>query len=179
MADRRDLRQRVIAVIENSFSASEAGWRCHVSLRTVQRWAHKFQNYREFQRCYSIVRPRCLTRAEDKAVCRVNEENLFRSTNQIRAVANFLGTSWTVTNHLRNENIHCRRAASKESLREGQDHWLCSLRNRLEGFRLGKHNLHWRNTHLLWLWMMWTCLSWARHQIWHTLYPTMLEVGMI
>ena len=33
MADRRDLRQRVIALIEIGFSASEAGRRCHVSLR--------------------------------------------------------------------------------------------------------------------------------------------------
>ena len=29
MAGRRDLRQRVIALIENGFSASEAGQRCH------------------------------------------------------------------------------------------------------------------------------------------------------
>ena len=36
MADRRDLRQRVIALIENDFSASEAGRSCHVPLRTAQ-----------------------------------------------------------------------------------------------------------------------------------------------
>ena len=43
MADRRDLRQRVIVVIENGSSASEAGRRCHVPLKTAQRCSHKFE----------------------------------------------------------------------------------------------------------------------------------------
>ena len=68
MADRRYLRQRIIARIENVFLASEAGRRCHVPLRTAQRWAHKFQNYGECQRRYSTGRPSCSTREEDKAV---------------------------------------------------------------------------------------------------------------
>ena len=68
MADRRDLRQRVIALIENGFSASDAGTRCHVPLRTAQRWAHKFQNYGDRQRRYSTERTRCSTREENEAV---------------------------------------------------------------------------------------------------------------
>ena len=120
MADRRDLRQRIIALIENGFSVSEAGRRCHVPLRTAKRWAHKFQNYGEFQRRYSTESPRCSTREEDEAVRRVHEENTFRSANQIRAAGNFFGTSRTVMNRLRDTNIHCRRAASKEGLTEGQ-----------------------------------------------------------
>ena len=36
------------------------------------------------------------------------------------AAANFPGTFWTDTNRLRDANIHCRRAASKEGLTEGQ-----------------------------------------------------------
>ena len=50
---------------------------------------------------------------------------------------------------------------------------------RLEGFRLGKCNLQWRNIHLFWLWITGTRLSWARHQIWHSLYPTTWEIGTI
>ena len=68
MADRRDLRQRVIALNENGFSASEAGRSCHVPLRTAQRWAHKLQNYGECQRRCSIERPRSSIREEDEAV---------------------------------------------------------------------------------------------------------------
>ena len=68
MADRRDLRHRVIALIENGFLASEAGRRCHVPLRTAQRWAHKFQNYGECQRRYSTGRTRCSAREENEAV---------------------------------------------------------------------------------------------------------------
>ena len=116
MADWRDLRQRFIALIENDFSASEAVRRCQVRLRTAQRWAHKFQNYGEFQRCYSTGRPRCSTREEDEAVRRVHEENSFRSANQIRGAAKFPGTSRAVMKRLGDANIHCRRTASKEGL---------------------------------------------------------------
>ena len=120
MADRGDLRQRVIALIEDGYSASEAGRICHVPLRTAQRWAHKFQNFGESQRRYSTGRPRCSKSEEDEAVRRVHEENPSRSLNQIRAAANIPGTSRTVMNRLRDANIHCRRAASKEDLAEGQ-----------------------------------------------------------
>ena len=64
--------------------------------------------------------PHCSTREEDEAVRRVHEENLFCSANQIKAAANFPGTSRTDMNHLRDENIHYWRAASKEGLTEGQ-----------------------------------------------------------
>ena len=77
--DRRDLRQRVIALIENGFLALEAGGRCHVPLRTAQSWAHKFQNYGDFRRCYSTGCPRYSMQEEDEAVCRINEENPFHS----------------------------------------------------------------------------------------------------
>ena len=120
MADRRDLRQRVIALIEIGFSASEAGRRRHVPLRTAQRWAHKFQNYGEFQRHYSTERSRCSTREEDEAVRRVYEEYTISSANQIRTATYFLGTFRTVMNRLRDANIHYRRAASKEGLTDGQ-----------------------------------------------------------
>ena len=120
MADRRDLRQCVIALIENGYSASEAGRRCHVPLRTAQRWAHKFQNYGEFRRRYSTRRPCFSTREEDEAICRVHEENPFHSVNHIRAAAKFPDTSRMVLNRLRVANIHCRRAASEENLTEGQ-----------------------------------------------------------
>ena len=120
MADRRYLRQRVIALIENGFSASEAGWRCQLSLRIAQRWVHKFKNYGEFQRRYSTGPPPCSTREEDEAVRRVVEENSFCSVNHIRAVANFPGIFWTVMNCLRDANIHCWRATSKEGLIDEQ-----------------------------------------------------------
>ena len=74
----------------------------------------------EIQRRYSTGRPRCSTREEDEAVSRVHEENSFRSANQIRAAANFPGIFRMVLNHLRDANIHCQRAASKEGLTEGQ-----------------------------------------------------------
>ena len=120
MADKRDLRQRVIALIENDFSTSKVGWRCHVPLRTAQRWVHKFQNYGEFQRRFPTERPRFSTREEDEAVRRVHEEKAFHSANHIRDAANFPGTSRTVMNRLRDANIHCRRAASKEGFTEWQ-----------------------------------------------------------
>ena len=106
LINRRDLKQRVIALIENGFSASEAGRSCHVPLRTAQRWAHKFKNYGECERCYSTGHPHCSTREEDKAVHRVHEENPFRSANQIRAAANFPGPSHMVMNHFKDANIH-------------------------------------------------------------------------
>ena len=99
LINRRDLKQRVIALIENGFSASDTGRRCHVPLRTAQRWAHKFQNYGEFQRRYSTGCPHCSTREEDEAFLTIHEENLFCPVNQIRAAANFPGTSqwlWTI-----------------------------------------------------------------------------------
>ena len=120
MADRRDLRQRVIALIENCFSASEAGLRCQGPLRTAQRWAHKFQNYGECERRYSTGQPHCSTREEDEAVRWVDEENSFCSTNHIRAAANFSDSLWMVKNCLRDANIHCWRGASKEDLTDGQ-----------------------------------------------------------
>ena len=110
MADRRDLKQLVINLIENGYSASEPGRRSHVPLRTAQRWPHKFQNYEEFQRRYSTGRLRCSTMKEDP----------FRSANQIRAVVNFPGTSRTVMNRLRDAHIHCQRAVSKDGLTERQ-----------------------------------------------------------
>ena len=136
MADRRDLRQRVIALIENGFSASEEGRSCNVPLRTAQRWAHEFQNYGECQMCYSTGRPRCSTREENEAVCWADEENSFHSANQIRAAANFPRSFRTVMNHLRDANIHCRRAASKEGLTDGQA--VDSL-----AFATSWRNLHW------------------------------------
>ena len=110
MADRRDLRQRVIALIENDFSASAAGRSCHIPLKTAQRWAHKCQNYGECQRRYSTGRPRCSTRKGDEAVRWVDEENSFRSANQIWAAANFPSSFRTAMNRLRDANIHCWRA---------------------------------------------------------------------
>ena len=138
----RLILKRVIALIENGFSASEAGRRCHVPLKTVQRWTHKFKNYRECQRRYSTGRPRCSTREENEAVRRVDQENSFRSANQIRTAANFPGSFRTVMNRLRDANSHYWRAVSKEGLTDGLVS--CrppSLRNRLEAFRLGKRNL--------------------------------------
>ena len=120
MADRRDLRQRGIALNENCFSSLGAGRRCHVLLRTAQRWAHKFKKYGKFQRLYSTGHPCCSTREEDEAICRVHEENPFCSANQKRALTIFPGTSQTVMNRLIDANIHCQRAASKEGLTEGQ-----------------------------------------------------------
>ena len=116
MADRRDLRQRVIALVENGISASEVGRRCHVPLRTVQRWAHKFQNYGECQGRSFTGRPRCSTREEDEPVRLVDEENSFPSANQIRAASNFPGSFRTVMSPLRDANIQCWRDASKEGL---------------------------------------------------------------
>ena len=84
-------------------------------LKTAQRWAHKFQNYGEFQRRYSTGHPHCSTREEDKAICRVHDENPFCSANQIKAAVNFPGTSRMVMNRLRDANIHCWRAVSKEA----------------------------------------------------------------
>ena len=72
------------------------------------------------QRRYSTGRPRCSTREEDEAVRGVDEENSFRSANQIRAAADFPGSFRTVMNRLRDEDIHCWRAASKEGLTVGQ-----------------------------------------------------------
>ena len=104
MADRRDLRQHVIALIENGFSVSEAGRSCHVPLRTEQRWAHKFQNYGECEMRYSIGCPRYSTREEDEPV-RWVDENSFHSANHIRAAANFPGSLRTVKNRLRDAKI--------------------------------------------------------------------------
>ena len=59
-------------------------------------------------------------REEDEAVRRVHKEYPFRSANQIRAAANFPGISRTVMNRLRDTNIRCWRAESKEGLTEGQ-----------------------------------------------------------
>ena len=153
MTDRRDLRQRVIALIENGSSVSEAGRSCHVPLRTAQRWAHKFKNYGECQRRYSTGRPHCSTREEDEAVRWVDERNSFRSANQIRAAANFPGSFRMVMIHLRDANIHCWRATSKEGLTDGQAVDRLAFATRLEGFRLGKRNLQWRNIHLFRLWI--------------------------
>ena len=85
MAERRDLRKHVIALIENGCLASEAGRRCHIPKRTAQRCSHKFQNYGEFQRHYSTWRLHCSTREEDEAVRKADEENSLCSVNQIRA----------------------------------------------------------------------------------------------
>ena len=68
---------------------------------------------------YSTVRPSCSTREEDEAIHRVHEENPFHPANQIRAAANFPGTSRTVMNRLKDGNIHCLRVASEEDLTEG------------------------------------------------------------
>ena len=84
---------------------------------------------------------------EAEAVRRVHEENSFRSANQIRTAANFPGSFRAVMNRLRDANIYCRRAASKEGL-TGTSCRPPSLRNRLGGFRLIKCNLHRRNIHL-------------------------------
>ena len=73
-----------------------------------------------FQSRYSTGRPRFSTREVDEAVLRVHEENSFRTANQIIAAATFPGTFWTVMNRLRDANIHCRRAASKDDLPDGQ-----------------------------------------------------------
>ena len=67
----------------------------------------------------------------------------------------------------------------QRGLNRGTSRWPLSFCNWLEGFWLGKHNFHRRNIHLFQLWIMWTRLSWARHQIWHTLYPTTWEIGAI
>ena len=179
MADRRVLRQRVIALIENGLSASDSGRRCHVPLRTEQRWAHKFQNYGECQRRYSTERPRCSTMEENEAVRWVDEENSFRSANQIRAAANFPGSFRMVMNRLRYANIHFWRAASKEGLTGGQAVDRLVFATSWGGLGLGKRNLQWGNIHLFRLWITGTRLSWARHQIWHSQYPTTWEVGKI
>ena len=165
--DRRDLRQRVIALIEN-------GWRYHVPLRTAHKWAHKFQNYGEFQRHYSTGRPLCLTREEDEAVCSVHEENSFCSVNQIRAAANF---PWHFSDSYESFE-RCKYSLPDSCVQRGLSRGT-SCRNRLEGFRLGKRNILRWNIHLFQLWITWTCLSWARHQLCHSLYPMTWEVGTI
>ena len=145
MAGRRNLRQRVIALIENGFSASDAVRRCHVPPRTAQMWAHKFQSYWEFQRRYSTRRPRCWTRADDEVVRRVHEDNSFRSANQIRAAANFPGTFYEPFERCK---YSLPESCVQRGLNRGTSRRHPSLRNRLEGFRLGKRNLHRRNIHL-------------------------------
>ena len=70
----------------------------------------------------AILQGACVVRQEKRTnLFRVHEENPFRSVNQIKAAANFPGTSWMVMNRLRDINVHCWRAASNEGLTEGQD----------------------------------------------------------
>ena len=86
--------------------------------------------FKQSKRCYNdtIVIRRlyvtsicCSTREEDEAVRRVYEDSPFRSANQIRAAANFPGTSRTVINRLRDaNNILYRRTSSKEGLTDRQ-----------------------------------------------------------
>ena len=178
MANRRDLRQRVIALIESGCSASEAGRSCHFPLRTAQRWAHKFQNYGECQRRYSTGRLRCLTREDDEAVRWVDEENSFCSANQIWAAANFPGSFWMVMNRLRDANIHCWRAASKEGLIDGQAFDLLA-------FATGWRDFDWGSV----IFTNETSISsdceshgHVYHEPgtrWHSLFPTKWEIGMI
>ena len=179
MADRRDLRQRVIGLMENGFSASEAGRSCHVPLRTAQRWAHTLQNYGDCQRRYSIGRPSFSTREVDEAVRWVDEENSFRSANQIRAAANFPGSFRTVMNRLRDANIHYWRATSKEGLTYEQAVDRLAFATAWSDFDWGSAIFS-DETSISSVCESWgTRLSWARYQIWHSLYPTTGEIGPI
>ena len=64
--------------------------------------------------------PALFDKRRERSLCRV-DENSFRSANQIRTAANFPGSFRKVMNRLRDANIYCRRAASKEGITDGQE----------------------------------------------------------
>ena len=77
----------------------------------------------------------------------------------------------------------CKYSLPESCVQRGLNRWTScrppSLRNRLEGFRLEKRNLHRLNIHLFRLSIMGPRLPWASYQIWHSLYPAMWEIGAI
>ena len=119
MADRRDLRQCVIALTEKVFHL-----RRQVECATSH-WEQRRDGLINFKIMGSfkgvILQDSRVVRQGKRTKPFAEFMKRTRSApNQIRAAANFPGTSRTVVKHLRNANIHNRRTASKEGLTEGQ-----------------------------------------------------------
>ena len=152
------------ALIENGFSASEAGRSCHVPLRTAQRWAHKFQNYGECQRRYSRA-PALFDKGRERSCSLSWYIELVPLCEPDKGCGQL---SWQLSDGY--EPFERWKYSLLEScVQRGLNRWTScrppSLRNRLEGFRLGKRNLQWRNIQLFRLWITGTRLSWARHHM--------------
>lgn len=120
MANRRDMRQRVIALVEAGYGARSAGRLVGVPGSTAARWVHRYQNLGEVENRPIPGRPRISSLEEDALLFETVRQDPFLTANEIRAASNFPGSSQTVISRLRNRGIRSRRAAQMEILGEAQ-----------------------------------------------------------
>ena len=121
MAEWREQRLQLVALIDAGFSATEAGRRLGIPRTTTQGWARRYRNFGEVGRRPGSGRPRVSTREQDEALGRAVLEDSSHSARDLKAASGFPGCPRTVTNRLRTDyNIRHYRAESKISMTEGQ-----------------------------------------------------------
>ncbi|KAJ4437915.1 hypothetical protein ANN_13854 [Periplaneta americana] len=101
MADGREMRLQLIALIEYDFSAQDASRTLSIPRSTAQGWALRFRNHGEVGRSPGSGCPRISTRVQDEVLNKAVSADSFRFVRQLQVASVFPGCSRKVLNRLR------------------------------------------------------------------------------
>ena len=113
-----NIKERVLALVEEGFSASQAAERYGVLPRTAQMWVKRYRETGETGRRRGSGRRRITSPEEDQRLFAEAERMPFRTNRQLRQAAGFRGSRSTAARRLGEVHLHARRAAKKEFLRD-------------------------------------------------------------
>lgn len=114
-------RERVVALVEaGGCSASEAGRRYGIPIRTATRWIRQWRMSGDVSRRAGSGLWRVSTAAEDDRLVAEARSRPFATAVQLQRSVSFPGSSQTVLRRLKEAGLHSRRAAKKQKLRDEQ-----------------------------------------------------------
>jgi transposase-like protein/transposase len=109
--------ERVMALVENGYSARQAALRYGINPRKAQRWIRHFHETGNLQRKHASGRPRVSTSDEDRRLVAEAVARPLSTAHILKAAAQFPGSRKTVVRRLRESNLFARRAARKQHLK--------------------------------------------------------------
>jgi transposase len=132
-------KYKVVGLVEEGYSISQAASRYGVNPRTAQRWVRLFRETGDVKRRQGSGRPRISTDIQDGQLVAEAVERPLSTSRTLKAAAQFPGSRKTAIRRLREANLFARRAAHKQILSEGH------IRRRLQ-FAEENLNIDWKDT---------------------------------
>lgn len=109
-------KERVLALVEEGYSARQAAERSGVPSRTAQNWVRRYRETGETARKRGSGRRRITTAEQDRSLVAEAQRRPHSTCRTLRQAAEFSASRTTAVRRLREANLFARRAAVKEHL---------------------------------------------------------------